>query len=150
MLRRILIGIDNTQSSIAALRLGVLWARRCAAALTGLAIVDEPGIRAIEPAWPVGGTPGVDPVYYMGYELRLAAVKEQARQLLEQFAGRCDEAGVAHAEVTRIGSPDEQIRQEAERCELIVLGRGSHFRFIGGDEEHDDTLKRVLKDVSRR
>ena len=63
-----MIGIDNTRSSVAALRLGVRWARRSGATLVGLGIVDEPGIRAIEPAWPVGGKPGVDPVYYMGYE----------------------------------------------------------------------------------
>ena len=55
MLRRILIGIDSTGSNIAAQRLGVRWAKRSGATLAGLGIVDEPGIRAIEPAWPSAG-----------------------------------------------------------------------------------------------
>ena len=63
MLRKILVGLDNTKASATASRLGVHWARRCGASLVGLAVVDEPGIRAIEPVWPVGGKPGVDPVY---------------------------------------------------------------------------------------
>ena len=149
MLGKILIGIDNTGSSVAALRLGVCWARRCGAALVGLAVVDEPGIRAIEPAWSVGGKPGTDLVYYMGYEPRLAAVKLQAQQLLDQFASRCDEEGVKHAEITRVGSPDEQFRAESQSCDIILLGRGSHFRFIAGDDEGDDTLKKVLKNALR-
>jgi nucleotide-binding universal stress UspA family protein len=147
MLRRILIGLDNTESSVAALRLGVRWARRTGATLVGLALVDEPGIRAIEPASPVGGKPGIDPVYYIGYQPRLDEAKHQAQRLSDRFAGRCDLEGVEHQQLTRIGSPDEQIRDEALNCDLTLLGRGSQFRFIAGDDEADDTLKRVLKDA---
>jgi nucleotide-binding universal stress UspA family protein len=149
MLRRILIGLDNTASSVAALRLGVLWARRYGATLVGLAIVDKPGIRAIEPAWSVGGKPGVDPVYYMGYEPRLAAVQDQAREALDQFARQCEQEGVPHAEVKRIGVPHEQFCEEAKTSDLIVIGRGSQFRFIAGDDEANETLKRVLKESPR-
>lgn len=149
MLRRILIGLDNTPASAAALRLGVVWARRSGATLVGLAIVDEPGIRAIEPAWPVGGKPGTDPVYYMGYEPRLAALEEGAQQTLTQFAGRCEQEGVPHAEVKRTGAPHEQICEEAKSCDLILIGRGSQFRFIRGDDEAGETLKTVLKESPR-
>ena len=69
---RILIGLDAPKHSAVVADLGIRWAQRSGATLVGLGIVDEPGIRAIEPAFPVGGTPGVDPVYYMGYEARLA------------------------------------------------------------------------------
>ena len=48
-------------------------------------------------------------------------------QRLDQFAARCDEEGVAHAEVKAVGSPHEQIREEAQSCDLIVLARGSQF-----------------------
>ena len=109
----------------------------------------EPGIRAIEPAWPVGGTPGVDPVYYMGYEARLADVHRQVEQLLEQFAARCAEAGVAHAEVKAVGSPHELIAAEAQSCDLVLLARGSHFRFTARDDDADEILKKVLKDTPR-
>ena len=87
---RILIGLDAPKHGAVVTELGIRWAQRCGATLVGLGIVDEPGIRAIEPAWPVGGTPGVDPVYYMGYEARLAVVHRRVEQLLKQFAARCD------------------------------------------------------------
>ena len=62
MLGSILIGLDTPKHAAALADLGIRWAKRTDATLVGLAIVDEPGIRAIEPAFPVGGTPGVDPV----------------------------------------------------------------------------------------
>jgi nucleotide-binding universal stress UspA family protein len=149
MLRSILIGIDFAGSDVAAQRLGIRWASWTGATLVGLGIVDEPGIRALEPAWSVGGKPGVDPVYYMGYEARLADVHLHVGRRLEQFAARCDEAGVAHAEAKAVGSPHERIQEEAQTCDLILLTRDSHFRFMAGDNEGDMTLKKVLKDTPR-
>ena len=82
----------------------------------------------------------------MGYEPRLAAVQDQARHALDQFASRCEQEGVPHAETTRVGAPHEQFLEEAKSCDLILIGRGSQFRFIAGDDEADDTLKKVLKE----
>jgi nucleotide-binding universal stress UspA family protein len=149
MLRSILIGIDFAGSDVTTQRLGIQWATRTGATLVGLAIVDEPGIRALEPAWPVGGKPGVDPIYYRGYEARLEEMHHKAGQLLEQFAARCDEAGVAHAEMKAVGSPHERIQEEAQTCDVILLTRRSHLRFIAGDDEGDATLRKVLKDTPR-
>jgi nucleotide-binding universal stress UspA family protein len=149
MLRSILIGIDLAGKDVAAQRLCLQWATKMSATLVGLAIVDEPGIRALEPAWPVGGKSGADPLYYMGYEARLESMHKKAEQLLEQFAARCDEAGVAHAEVKVVGSPHERIQEEAQTCDLIMLTRRSHLRFIAGDDEGDLTLRTVLKDTPR-
>jgi nucleotide-binding universal stress UspA family protein len=144
-----LIGLDRASHVVALLELGIRWAQRFGTTLVGLAIVDEPGIRAIEPAWPVGGTPGVDPVYYLGYEGQLEQIHRQSEQLLEQFATRCGAAGVAYVEVKAVGSPHEQIERCAQSCDLVVLARGSQFRFIRQDDEGDSTLRRVLKDAPR-
>jgi nucleotide-binding universal stress UspA family protein len=149
MLRSILIGIDTAGSSDAAQRLGIRWARRSGATLVGLGIVDEPGIRAMEPAWPVGGKPGVDPVYYMGYDARLSKIDADVTELLARFAARCDEVGVPHAELKAVGSPQEKIEQEAQWCDVILLARRSRFRCIAGDDEEDETLKKVLRDSPR-
>src|SRR5579875_3085553 len=72
VLRSILIGLDTPEHVEVLTELGIRWARRFGASLAGLAIIDESGIRAIEPHVPVGGKPGVNPVYYMGYENRMA------------------------------------------------------------------------------
>ena len=102
MIGSILIGLDEPAPAAALEDLGIRWALRFGAKLVGLATIDEPGIRAIEPLGPIGGRPEVDPVYYMGYEYRMTGYRRQAERLLEQFAARCAEAGVSHAEITTV------------------------------------------------
>jgi nucleotide-binding universal stress UspA family protein len=144
-----LIGLDAAAHVNSLTELGIRLAKRLGASLVGLAIVDEPGIRAIEPEKPVGGTPGVDPVYYMGYKARLADVHRQAEHLLELFAQRCGSAGVAHAEVKSVGLPYDRIAAEAQSCELVLLARGFHFHFTAHDHPPDETLRKVLKETPR-
>jgi nucleotide-binding universal stress UspA family protein len=144
-----LIGLDAPERGARVAQLGIRWAQRSGATLVGLGIVDEPGIRAIEPAWPVGGTPGEDPVYYMGYEARLAVVHGQVERLLEHFATRCDESRVAHSEVKAVGSPHKLISAEAQSCDLVLLARGSHFQFTARDDDTDAILKTLLRDIPR-
>ena len=84
---------------------------------------------AIEPFRAVGGTPGVDPVYYEGYDARLARVNREVENHLERFATRCQEAGLPHVEKKVSGTPHELIEQQAECCDLILLARQSRFRF---------------------
>ena len=149
MLGSILIGLDAPDHAAVLTELGIRWAKRTGATLVGLGIVDEPGIRSIEPAWAVGGTPGKDPVYYMGYEPRLADVHQQVGQLLDQFAARCAEAGVAHAERKQVGSPYELLAAESQSCDLVLLARELHFRFTGRDNEGAETFRAVLRDSPR-
>jgi nucleotide-binding universal stress UspA family protein len=150
MIRSILIGLDTPEHANVLAEMGIDWARRFGARLAGLAIVDEPGIRAIEPLGPVGGTPGVNPVYYVGYENRLAEHEQKAAMLLADFAGLCDRAGVAHEEITGLGSPHDVIEREAGARDLMLLPLRSRFGFTAQDDEPDDgLLRRVLKDTPR-
>ncbi len=144
-----LIGLDTPEHGAVLTELGIRWAKRTGATLVGFGVVDEPGIRSIEPAWAVGGTPGEDPVYYMGYEPRLADVHRQVGELLDQFATRCVEAGVAHTQRKVVGSPYDLIAAESQSCDLVVLARDFQFRFTRRDDEGAETLKKVLKDTSR-
>ncbi len=150
VLRSVLIGLDTSDHVGTLTELGIRWGRRFGARLEGLAIVDEPGIRAIEPLGPVGGTPGVNPVYYLGYDHRMAEHQQKAERLLAEFAGCCIQAGVAHEEVRGVGSPHEVIEREAGACDLILMAMRSHFGFTAREDEADDgLLKRVLKDTPR-
>jgi nucleotide-binding universal stress UspA family protein len=149
VLGSLLIGLDGPVHTDALADLGIGWVRRAGGLLWGLAIVDEPGVLALEPAWPVGGKPDRDPVYYRGYEGRLAELERQADQLLDQFGARCKLAGVPHAELKAVGSPHELIETHAQTCDLILLARGSHFRYIRHDDEGDETLKKVLRNAPR-
>jgi nucleotide-binding universal stress UspA family protein len=150
MIGSILIGLDEPGHAAALVDLGIQWARRFEARLLGLAAIDEPGIRAIEPLGALGGRPGIDPVYHMGYGYWMTYYRRRAEGLLEQFAARCAEAGVPHAELTTLGPPDEVIEREARACDLILLPRRSHFRFTADDESGDEALlKRILKHAPR-
>jgi nucleotide-binding universal stress UspA family protein len=149
MLGSILIGLDTPEHTATLVMLGLRWAKTTGATLVGLGIIDQPGIQAIEPAYPVGGTPGVDPVYYMGYEARLADVRSKVEHLLEQFATRCAQSGVKHEEIQAVGSPHEVIAREAQSCDLVLLAHRAHFRFTSRGDQQDGTLEKVLKDAAR-
>jgi nucleotide-binding universal stress UspA family protein len=150
MIGSILIGLDEPGHAPVLEDLGVRWARRFGAKLLGLAAIDEPGIRALEPLGAVGGRLGIDPVYHMGYEYWMTYYRRRAELLLEQFVARCDEAGVPHAELTTLGPPDEMIEREARACDLILLPRRSHFRFTADEDSGDEPLlKKILKHAPR-
>ncbi len=150
VLRSVLIVLDTPEHVEVLTELGIRWARRFGARLAGLAIVDEPGIRAIEPLGSIGGKLGVNPVYYMGYENRMAEERQRAADLLADFAARCGRAEVPHEELTRLAAPHEAIERESGARDLILLPLRSHFQFTTHEDEPDDgLLKRILKDTPR-
>jgi nucleotide-binding universal stress UspA family protein len=55
MLRRLLVAMDGSANGVAAAGLAVDWARRFAAELTGLGILDKPSITRPQPV-SFGGT----------------------------------------------------------------------------------------------
>src|SRR5690349_12916355 len=55
MLRSVLVGVDGSEYSVAAVELGIQWARHSGAVLVGLGIIDAPTISKPEPV-PLGGS----------------------------------------------------------------------------------------------
>ena len=49
MLRSVLVGVDGSEYSTAAVELGIRWAQRSGAVLVGLGIIDAPTISRPEP-----------------------------------------------------------------------------------------------------
>ncbi len=150
MIRSILVGLDTPGHIEVLSEVAIRWANRFGAGLVGLAIVDEPGIRAIEPLGPVGGTPGVNPVYYLGYDNRMAQQDRKAHALLEDFSRRCEAAGVKHEAIVGVGAPDEVIERQACAADLVLMASRTHFSFTAQEDEPDDgLLRRVLPDTPR-
>jgi nucleotide-binding universal stress UspA family protein len=139
MPRTILVGLDGSPYSQAAVELGLRWASRSQALLVGLGVIDEPGIRGAQ-AVPLGGSG-----FKAGRDQTLvAAARHRIDQLLEQFALQCAEAGVACKLLEDVGMPSEQITLEAQRYDLILLGQRTTFRF-DSQEGWDRTLENVLR-----
>jgi nucleotide-binding universal stress UspA family protein len=143
MLRSILIGLDGSAYSTAALELGLRWAGQFEATLVGLGIIDEPDIRRPEPV-PIGGSS----FKQHRDEALVADARRRVEQFLETFTRRCTEAGVVSKVLQDVGLPHEQIVLEAQRFDLILLGQRTYFHFET-QEGPDETLHKVLKHSPR-
>ncbi|CAN5888880.1 hypothetical protein BH23PLA1_BH23PLA1_07000 [soil metagenome] len=142
MLRTLLVGLDGTADSDAALELGIRWARQFDALLVGLGVVDEPGIHGAEEVW-------LGEVYFRQINEKLTtSAHRQVNRSLERAAIRCAEEGVAFKPLEDVGSPHERILIEAQRYDIILMGQRTHFRF-GWQDHADDTLRRVLTENPR-
>ncbi len=143
MPRSILVGLDGSPFSAAAVEVGIRWARRADALLVGLGIVDEPTIRQ-----PLAVPPGATPYKEHRDQALVADATRKVEQYLEQFALKCADAGVACKLLEDVGLPGEEILREAQRFDVILLGRESHFHFET-QTGPDETLARVVKQSPR-
>jgi nucleotide-binding universal stress UspA family protein len=143
MVRSILVGLDGSAYSRSAMELGIRWAKRFDAFLVGLSIVDEPTICEPEPV-PLGAGHFKE----SADRIRLKRATRQVEALLEEFALKCGEAGVASKLLEDVGEPHERILLESQRYDLILLGQKTFFHFAT-QEGPCDTLKKVLKNTPR-
>ncbi len=143
MLKSILIGLDGTRCSAKAVELAVRWAHRTEATLVGLAVVDEPAIRGGAMV-PLGG----DSYKEHSEEVRLQRAHQQATHFLDTFTQTCVNAGVTSKPLEAVGDPHEQILLQAQRYDVILLGRQTAFKFAT-QEEPCDTLVHVIKHSPR-
>ena len=138
----ILVGLDESPYSEAAVALGVDWAKRFDCLLVGMGVVDEPSIRG--PRQPEQLTAS----FRAAYSKMVAEASHRVDQILERFTLRCAEEGVSSKLLEDIGSPSEQIITEAQRYDLIVLGTKSFFHFETSTQECE-TLDRLLHTTPR-
>lgn len=142
MLKSLLIGLDGSEDCEGALELGIQWAKRYDALAAGIAVVDEPGIQLAEKGLFTshGAGPAVTP--------RIADARRDVSKILHDFAKRCDAAGIGYRTLEAYGSPYAEIREEAQRFDVILIGLETHFAY-GWRDEPDETLGRLLRDAPR-
>jgi nucleotide-binding universal stress UspA family protein len=142
MLCTILVGVDGTTSGEMAFELALRWAARADAMVVGLGIVDEPGLHGPEEA--LVGERFFAPIN----AALLKESRQKADRVLERCTLRCAERGVAFKPLEDVGVPSEAILAEAQRYDLVVLGRETHFR-QGWEGTPDDTFGLVLAGCPR-
>jgi len=118
-----LVGLDESPFSEAAVTLGIDWAKRFDCLLVGIGVIDEPSIRGPEAPERMARS------YQAAYQSMVAEATHRVDRILERFTLRCSEAGVSSKLLEDVGSPDEQIMTEAQRYDLILIGQRSFFRF---------------------
>jgi nucleotide-binding universal stress UspA family protein len=143
MFRSILVGLDGTAFSDSAVSLGMRWAKAADAVLVGQGVVDLPGITSPQPV-PMGAT------YFNGPadEEKLAEARRRVAEIVRKFSTRCQEADVRGEGRQDEGEPAEVIQREAQRCDMILLGLETHFRFAT-QTAACDTLEKVLHSPPR-
>jgi len=143
MIRRILVPLDPTPYAEAAIDYACFIARRQGSEVTGIVILDIPGIgRSIGPV-PLGG------LYYaeMLEKARAERAHEHIQALLGKFRERCQREGVAHREAELQGAPSDQILHESIYYDLVVMGMRTNFHFET-EERIGDSIERIYSHAS--
>jgi nucleotide-binding universal stress UspA family protein len=121
MLRSALVVLDGSGYSQTATALAIEWAGRYGARLVGLGVLDA---RGAEPV-PLGAG-----AYKQARdEARLADAHRRVVDFLTDFRARSEAAGVAVELLEDIGDPADRILREAQRCDVVILARETHFHF---------------------
>ncbi len=139
MLKTILIGLDGSPYSEVAVEMALTWACRCDAMLVGLGIIDEPAITRPQPLPPSAASVAV-----MTQQAVLSDTRRRVEAFLGRFSVRCARAGVACKVLEDSGQPWQEIVREAQRYDLVLLGKKTYFHFDTVDAV-DDTLEQVLR-----
>jgi nucleotide-binding universal stress UspA family protein len=143
MIKDILVCLEGSSSTEAATRLAIGIARSCEAQMAGLAIIDEPAIRAGTPT-SIGGSS----YKHERDDALVADAKKLADDWVALFERRCRQAGVTARSLEIVGRPADSILTEMEAHHLTVIGRDANFRFE--TEEHDNkTLNAILHHATR-
>jgi nucleotide-binding universal stress UspA family protein len=146
MLKSILIGLEDSASTERATSLALELAQAHEATLVGLAIIDEPDIRA-GAAMGIGGTS----YKHERDEALMQGAHERAREFERRFLERCSGNPSVTARVLEVtGRPAETILAELEHHDLVLLGRDANFRFATEDTDTrtwDVVLHRASKPV---
>jgi nucleotide-binding universal stress UspA family protein len=143
MLRSALVALDGSAYSEAATALAIEWAKRHGARLLGLGVLDAPSIRGAEPV-PLGAG-----AYKKARdEARLVEAHRRVVNFLADFQARSRAAGTVAEVIEDIGDPAARILREAQRCDVVILARETHFQFET-QEEPDKTLAQVLRGSPR-
>src|SRR5262249_52108279 len=143
MLKSVLVALDGSPCSFVATTLALDWARRFGAKLLALGIVDEGSIRRAEPV-PLGA----GAYKKTRDEARMADAHQRVAGFLADFRTRAAAAGARADVIEELGDPAERILWKAQRADVVMLGRQTHFNFET-PERRDATLAQVVRSSPR-
>jgi nucleotide-binding universal stress UspA family protein len=145
MIQHILVCLEGSPSGQRAVDLAITTARQLHAKLAGLAIIDEPDIRA-------GAATGIGGASYK--KQRDDALVDDAQRMAEQwladFNARCRREGLSGRPLEERGRPAATILEQMQHHDLVLMGRDANFKFqtaASDPQTRDAILHRALRPV---
>jgi nucleotide-binding universal stress UspA family protein len=124
MIQNVLVCLEGSASGKRAVEMAIQIARQLRARLAGLAIVDEPEIRA-------GAATGIGGASYKKQrdDALVEDAERQVEKWLEDFSSLCRQEGIPARAVEERGRPAATILEEMQRHDLVLMGRDANFKF---------------------
>jgi nucleotide-binding universal stress UspA family protein len=124
MIRDILVCLEGSPSGQRTIELALQMARQLDARLAGLAIVDEPDIRA-------GAATGIGGASYKKQrdDELVEDAQRHATRWLAEFSALSEKAGIPARAVEERGRPAATILEEMQNHDVVLMGRHANFKF---------------------
>lgn len=138
MIRRILVGIGETDYTISAIRQAVELAMVHGAELTAVSVLDENRLARVGPV-PIGAGS-------FAHDLaasRMANARERSEWGAQEFTAACSDAGVKYQIARKFGDPFDVLTHQSHYHDLMIFGLKSLFEFDLVDDPHDVLVRLV-------
>ncbi len=137
MIHRILVPLDPSPYSVSAMKYACEIAQKHNAEITGMVILDIPGIeKSIGPV-PRGA------LYYAEKleEFKKQEAYERIENLLKTLRETCEKANVSHKEAECKGCPSNRILEASNFYDLVIMGLETYFHFETREKPGDSLVK---------
>jgi nucleotide-binding universal stress UspA family protein len=131
MIKNILIPLDGSQHSTAALDYGMWIADQFKGTLLGQHVIDTISIEGTF-FHDISGSLGFEP--YLDFSTKMREVlEERGKAILEDFSGRCRDRGIKHQIFLDMGLIANEICERSKVADLVIIGhRGINEEFSTG------------------
>ena len=125
MIKRILVPLDPSPFTESAIKYASLFAKQQDAGISGLVVLDVPGIEKSIGAVPGGGLYWAEKLE----EYKTEHAKEKIEKTLIKFKEICETETVKFSEAEEQGSPSMRILHDSIFYDLIVMGQRTFYHF---------------------
>ena len=141
MLKRVLVPLDPSPYTDSAIQIAMTMSKIYDAQLTGLVVLDIPGIEKSIGPIPAGAL-------HFAEKMEMAKKTEASQRiesLMKKFRDRCELEGVAYTEAHEQGYPSDQIIELSKYYDLMILGLRTFYHFETSDQA-GESLDNLVKE----